>query len=110
MKRETYYEWRYEETRDGNIDEIIANESNYASLIGCVCGELEDYGSANRDDLEPYWEICLNKRVGNDEEGVIDEDWFYLELVDGKFQFNPKCGEPPKRFKAQVEKLNKELA
>ena len=33
-----------------------------------------------------------------------------LELVDGKFQFNPKCGEPPKRFKAQVEKLNRELA
>ena len=107
MKRETTYEWRYEETRDGNIVDVCANESN--SLIRCVCGELKDYGSNNRDDLEPYWEICLNKRVGNDEEGVIDEDWFYLELVDGKFQFNPNDS-PPKRFKAQVEKLNKELA
>jgi len=109
MKRKTHYEWRYEETRDGNIVDVCANESN--SLIDCLMGELEGYGSDNRDDLEPYWEICLNKRVWDvEEEDILEEDWFYLGLVDGKFQFNPKCGEPPKRFKAQVEKLNKELA
>jgi hypothetical protein len=108
MKRETTYEWRYEETRDGNIGEIIFGESN--SPIDCLCGELEDYGSDNRDDLEPYWEVCLNKRVWDvEKEDILEEDWFYLELVDGKFQFDPRCGEPPKRFKAQVEKLNKEL-
>ena len=108
MKRETIYEWRYEETRDGNIGEIIFGESN--SPIDCLCGELEDYGSDNRDDLEPYWEVCLNKRVWDvEKEDILEEDWFYLELVDGKFQFDPRCGEPPKRFKAQVEKLNKEL-
>ena len=106
MKRETYYEWKFEQTTEGVIDEVYFGDSP----IDVLGGELEDYGSDNRDDLEPYWEICLNKRVGNDEEGVISEDWFYLELVDGKFQFDPKCGEPPKRFKAQVEKLNKELA
>jgi hypothetical protein len=53
----------------------------------------------------------LNKRVWDvEEEDILEEDWFYLELVDGQFQFSPKCGEPPKRFKAQLEKLNKELS
>ena len=108
MKRETTYEWRYEETRDGNIVDVCASENS--SSIDCLYGELEDYGSDNRDDLEPYWEVCLNKRVWDvEKEDILEEDWFYLELVDGKFQFDPRCGEPPKRFKAQVEKLNKEL-
>jgi hypothetical protein len=109
MKRKTIYEWRFEETIDGVIVDVCATESN--SPTGLLMGELEDYGSDNRDDLEPYWEVCLNKRVWDWEEGdILEEDWFYLELVDGKFQFSSRCNEPPKRFKAQVEKLNKELA
>jgi len=108
MKRKTHYEWWCEGRSDG-YGYVDSNESTFDSLTYCVGGELEDYGY--RDDPEPYWEICLNKRVWDvEEEDILEEDWFYLELVDGKFQFNPKCGEPPKRFKAQVEKLNKELA
>jgi len=106
MKRKTHYEWRYEESRDGNIVDVYFGNSPF----DCLGGELRDYGSDNRDDLEPYWSICLNKRVWDaEEEDIIDEDWFYLELIDGKFEFSSRCNEPPKRFKAQVEKLNKEL-
>tara|TARA_R100001460_G_scaffold57914_1_gene97735 strand:+ start:336 stop:662 length:327 start_codon:yes stop_codon:yes gene_type:complete len=108
MKRKTNYEW-WCESRDDGYGYVDSNESTYDSLKHCVGGELEDYGY--RDDPEPYWEICLNKRVWDvEEEDILEEDWFYLELVDGQFQFSPKCGEPPKRFKAQLEKLNKELS
>ena len=68
----TIYEWRFEQTEDGNVVDVCHNESN--SLNGLLMGELEDYGSNNRDNLEPYWEICLVN------------DYFYLQLVDGKFQ------------------------
>ena len=79
MKQKTHYEWRYEENRDGNIVDVCFGNSP----IDCLSGELEDYGSENRDDLEPFWEICLNKRVWDVEEGdILEEDWFYLERVD----------------------------
>ena len=62
MRRKTIYEWRFEQTKDENVVDVCYNESN--SLNGLLMGELEDYGSNNRDNLEPYWEICLVKGLG----------------------------------------------
>jgi len=104
-KQKTYYEWRCENYTSNGQSYTDASDN----LIYCVGGELEDYGSENREDLEPFWEICLNKRVFDVEDGdILEEDYWYLELVDQKFQFT-EDDDPPKRFIKQVEKLNEWL-
>jgi|DEB0MinimDraft_4_1074332.scaffolds.fasta_scaffold354674_1 hypothetical protein len=114
MKRKTIYEWQREDTYDGNIKDVDGSTGmDFNCLLGCLYGALKDYGLDNRNDLEPYWEICLNRKIIYYDKNWTDEHWFYLKLVNGKFQFDLSDkfdDEIPKRFKAQVEKLNKELS
>ena len=112
-KQKTVYEWRREEVYDGNIQDVDASGGiDFKCLVSCLYGSLKDYGSDNRNDLEPYWVICLNRMIIYYDKDWADEHYFYLKLVNGKLQFDLSdnfSDEIPKRFKAQVEKLNKTL-
>ena len=61
MRRKTIYEWRFEQTEDGNVVDVCHNESN--SLNGLLMGELEDYGSNNRD-LNPIGKFVWSRGLG----------------------------------------------
>ena len=112
-KQKTVYEWRREEVYDGNIQDVDGSGGiDFKCLAGCLYGSLKDYGSDNRNYLEPYWVICLNRMIIYYDKDWTDEHYFYLKLVNGKLQFDLSDNffdEIPKRFKEQVEKLNKTL-
>jgi len=112
-KQKTVYEWRREEVYDGNIQDVDGSGGiDFKCLAGCLYGSLKDYGSDNRNYLEPYWVICLNRMIIYYDKDWTDEHYFYLKLVNGKLQFDLSdnfSDEIPKRFKEQVEKLNKTL-
>ena len=117
MKQKTHYEWRIEFYKDGDGSAYDLDFADKLSGLGISCSD--GYGHPLDDEsIIEGWNIALSKRLykcvrgdgsSNQDWGLWDEDFYYLELVDGKFQFDSKYGEPPKRFKAQVEKLNKEL-
>lgn len=117
MKQKTHYEWRIEYYRDGDGSACDLDFADKLSELRISCSD--GYGHPLDDDgILEGWNIALSKRLykswHDDSSSFEDwdlwyEDFYYLKLVDGKFQFDPRHGEPPKRFKAQVEKLNKEL-
>jgi len=113
MKRKTIYEWRLEYYRDGDGS---ACDMDWADkLQEFRISSLDGYGHPDDDDVLDGWTVALVKRVFYDHEESwhaisLDDVFYYLEPVDGKLQFDQGDGKKPKRFMAELEKFNKELA
>lgn len=117
MKRKTHYEWRIEYYRDGDGSACDLDWAD--SLSGLRVSTLKGYGHPNDDGVTEGWNIALVKRLFTCERGdgtklddwdFDSEDFYYLQSIGKELRFNANEGEPPKRFKAQLDKLNKELA
>lgn len=98
MRNEIIYEWDIE-----TVDEH---------------GDIQDHD--HRDKLSEYHKDDINKDTvlvlvrdrGNDEEGVLDRQWAYTTIVDGKhtlpthFEDGRGC-KVPKRFHTELAKHQK---
>jgi len=106
-KQKTVYEWRIEFYRFAGDDASLDFANDLAELR-----ITDTIGYNSQTDVNSGWTVSLSKRFYLFENGQWewdDEELFTLVLVEGRFHFNPLEGDVPKRFKLQVEKLNKTL-
>jgi len=72
-KMEVIIEWLLEELEDGEPD---------ADIYDTRCGDSYAEVKAWASDLDRPYRIGLVRDKGNDEEGLVDRQWAYIE--DGK--------------------------
>lgn len=96
---QTIYEWTCEIVQnDPNPDYRDILDANFGESLN----ELMFWGNQTHDDYdegEIFVRYGLVKNVGNDDEGVVDRTWAYLN-EDGSTPNEFENGDPvPKRFK-----------
>lgn len=107
MRDSVEWEWDVEILNEyGDIED----HHFQTSFRDCV---LEDNGD------ESYFEIVLVRSAGNDDDGVTDRSWAYLDedgnipeytsTPDSEGQYVNQCHKVPKRFHAEVVKFKRQF-
>lgn len=102
----THYKWQRELYHAGGEDS--AYELEHANTLNQLrITSTEGYGVPS-DDISGTWTVSLRQMKVCELSGAVEQEYYFsLNLDEGKFSISSHL---PKRFKAQVEKLNKELA
>ena len=96
-KVDTLYEWVYENVDEcGGIEEVFGDSAaEVFSNISSTDGDPQDW----------LWRIALVRYLGNDDDGVVDRDYAYVDNDKLPIKFKNQDFGVPQRFHKELAQL-----